>query len=58
MALYSFIHGVFLKKDSYVFLNTWNTDFYIHHRLGKTNQDTRYDMTRIRLLLKMEAVNN
>ena len=22
-------HGVFLKTDSYVFINTWNTEFYI-----------------------------
>ena len=29
MALWSFPHGVFLKTDSYIFVNTWNTEFYI-----------------------------
>ena len=29
MASCSFTHGVFLKTDSYVFINTWNTEFYI-----------------------------
>ena len=29
MALCSFTHGVFVKTDSYVFINTWNTEFYI-----------------------------
>ena len=29
MALCSFTHGVFVKTDSYAFINTWNTEFYI-----------------------------
>ena len=29
MALCSFPHDIFLKEDSYVFINTWNTEFYI-----------------------------
>ena len=29
MALCGFTHGVFVKTDSYVFINMWNTEFYI-----------------------------
>ena len=44
MASWSFTHGVFLKTDSYVFINTWNNEFYIPLLLRQKNQDTRYDI--------------
>ena len=38
--LYAAYLGVFLKKDSYVFINTWNTEFYI--LLSLRQNESRY----------------
>ena len=40
MASCSFTHGVFLKTDSYVFINTGNTEFYIS--LSPRQNESRY----------------
>ena len=38
----SFTHGVFVKTDNYVFINTWNTEFYIP--LWLRQNESRYKL--------------
>ena len=44
MASWNFSYGGFLKTDSYIFINMWNIGSISDYRLGKMNQDTRYDI--------------